>query len=95
MSEHQVIYKYELRFLGDFNLEIPIGARVISIQNQHNKPIMWVLCDPKAEIESRKFRVILTGEKRKSSDLEGQFIGTFQLYEGDFVGHVFELTQPR
>ena len=73
---------------GDiFMLSLPTKAKILSVQMQHNKPVLWALIDTEQIPETRIFKVAGTGhpimEKIK------QHIGTWQ--DGPFVWHLFEL----
>lgn len=86
------VHKITLELLDCFSLELPKNAKILSVQSQRNKPCLWVLLDTEAEKVKRNFRLAGTGheiEKEIASQLE--FIGTFQLNEGGFIGHLFEI----
>ena len=82
----KTIWKYEVNPYSEQRL--PKGAEVLSVQVQKDKPCIWVLVDPSNEKELRVFRVYGTGHELP--DNPGKFIGTFQLFDGDLVFHVFE-----
>ena len=71
---------------------MPKGAQILTVQAQHDIPCIWALVEPKAglaEEETRKFRMFGTGhEIHDHSELF--YIGTFQLNDGAFIGHLFE-----
>lgn len=71
-----------------FELELPIGARLLSFQLQHGVPTLWVLLNPDNKIERRRFHLIGTGHPVPAVHLF--FIGTIQLLGGDMVKHLFE-----
>lgn len=84
------IFKYTIPIEDYFTLKLPRGAKILSLQEQYNVPQLWALVEKNAPIEIRNFRLAGTGHPiEKSENLE--FIGTFQLYGGDFVGHLFEI----
>ena len=68
-------------------IEMPEGAEILSVQTQHDQPCLWALVDPDAPMERRTFNVVGTGIPFEG---DGQFLGTFQLLGGGFIGHVFE-----
>lgn len=87
------IWKYEL-ILEDYNIvSLPKGAKPLSVQvqDEHTDHVrMWCLIDPnEEEHEERLFRIAGTGHPIKDENLD--YISTFQLYDGGFVGHVFEV----
>lgn len=80
------IWKYTLTPICE--LDIPKGAKVLSVEVQHGKPRIWILVDTDAEMESRTFCSYGTGHD--IPDDPGAYIGTLQLKEGTLVFHVFE-----
>ncbi len=83
------IYKYRIPLESEFQLSLPQKARILTVQAQQEQPHMWVLCNPKNATECRKFRFVGTGHEIKG-DEHLQYIGTFQLNAGSFIGHIFE-----
>ena len=83
------IYKYEILIQGDFYLDLPIQAEILSFQTQGETPVIWALVDPTNKFESRKFSIRKTGEviDSRNSDI---YIGTAQKKHG-FVFHLFEV----
>lgn len=85
----QRIYKYEIPQLEKFPLELPSGATFLSLQVQRGTPQAWFLCDPEAEKEQRRFVIVGTGHPVPENE-RLNYVGTFQIYDGDLVLHVFE-----
>ena len=71
-------------------VSIPIGAEILTVQEQYGEPKLWALVDPSAEKEERKFVVYGTGHPVKENP--GKYINTFQMNGGTLVFHVFEET---
>lgn len=70
-------------------VEMPKGAKVLTVQTQDNKPFIWALVDANArEFEERKFVPYGTGHLLP--DEPGTYIGTFQLNGGSLVFHLFD-----
>lgn len=86
----KVVWKYPFMVSDLVNIEMPRGARVLSVQVHKETPTMWALVDPLAPQEQRLFRCVGTGVPIPDSRDYSQFIGTIQLFEGDLVFHVFE-----
>jgi len=85
----KTIWKFELQN-NDFQaIEMPKDAEILSIQPQNNKVCIWAKVDPDNEKESRAFQIIGTGNP--VSDKPKKYLGTFQIYEGQLVFHLFEL----
>ena len=70
-------------------IDMPKGARLLDVQEQHGQPQLWALVNPEEkELEARSFRAYGTGHPIKGAP--GQYVGTFQLDHGGLVFHVFE-----
>lgn len=82
------IWKYMVEVADQFEIEMPEGARVLCVQVQHDHPQIWAMVDPDAPMVTRRFRVVGTGHGIEAPI--GPYVGTFQLYGGSFVGHLFE-----
>ena len=86
----KVIWKYPVPVTDLFEVEMPIGAEVITVQMQGGAPYMWALVDSNRELETRFFRVAGTGNPLPDTmDLFG-YLGTFQMLGGQLVWHLFE-----
>lgn len=86
------IWKYPLALIDSPQLvEMPEGARILSVQEQQNRICVWALVDPEAKKVSRKFHIFGTGNQLDASGVEWfQFLGTVVMSLGVFVWHVFE-----
>lgn len=85
----QVIYKYPLPIDDEVELELPIGARVLTAQAQgETSPMVWALVDSDQREKSvQKFCIRGTGHGFKGN--EGDYIATFQMMHGALVWHLF------
>jgi hypothetical protein len=85
------IWKFPLVVEDEQVVSMPTGAVVLTVQAQHDLyPCLWAKVNPTAAPADRRFRTYGTGHAMK---VDGQrYVGTYQLYGGDFVGHVFEVT---
>lgn len=87
----KTIWKFTLRVADSQALLMPLGARVLSVQTQFDRPQLWVLLDDtETTHENRTFAICGTGHPAPADT--SRFIGTFQLKEGALVFHVFETT---
>lgn len=84
------IFKYPLETEGQQFISLPKGAEVLTVQVQNSKPCIWALVNPELITELREFRVFGTGHPIDCSRAELKYIGTYQLLEGRFIGHLFE-----
>jgi hypothetical protein len=69
-------------------LDMPEGAKILSLQVQNDMPCIWALVDPSAENVKRTFVIIGTGITLPKGEFD--FVGTFQLEKLGLVFHVFE-----
>ena len=81
------VWKYKIVGLK-CEIAMPKSAKVLSVQTQNCEPHIWALVDPNEETKERVFYVFGTGFPcpRPASE----YVGTFQLNDGDFVLHLFE-----
>jgi len=85
------VYKYPVPCKDNFSLMLPKDAKILTVQNQREEPQLWALVDPDAPLEERKFRLAGTGHPVTQENLD--YIGTFQLRGGDYIGHLFEIVE--
>jgi hypothetical protein len=92
------IWKYDLNpgANGIFEIEMPSGAKILTVQAQYDKPKIWAIVNtsPQWIKVKRRFLVLATGElvdEENLADTLHKYIGTFQLEGGMLVFHVFEL----
>jgi hypothetical protein len=84
------IYKYVVPPLDTFDLALPAGARVLSVQTQEGRPHVWAEVDTDAPDERRRFECFATGQPMPAASRV--YVGTFQLDEGRLVYHLYEST---
>jgi hypothetical protein len=85
----QTIWKFELSTTEEKQIiNMPIRAKILTIQTKKDIPYLFALVESKAPIESRKFVVVNTGTPCKIKN--EKFIGSFPLYRGSVVWHLFE-----
>lgn len=83
------IYKYLVSVNDEFVVSMPSGAEILTVQVQHDSLYIWALVNPDKVPEARFFRIIATGHL--IPDLEQlDYLATFQMQNGNFVGHLFE-----
>jgi hypothetical protein len=83
------VWKYDLPDDPEAIIEMPRGARILSVQVQHGAPRIWALVDPAAPKVRRRFWIAGTGWRANSDGL-GVFVGTIQLEGGRHVYHIFD-----
>lgn len=70
-------------------VEKSIGAILGQVEVQDGSPYIWACVNPSAKSEPRQFRLYGTGHPIEEDCLL-KFIGTFQLFGGRLVYHLFE-----
>jgi len=81
------IWKYPLPIARP-QVEMPTGARALTVQEQDGAPTLWALVDPSQPFEIRHFVFHPTGAPIR--EIRGAYVGTVQLYAGSLVLHCFE-----
>jgi len=87
---NETIYKYPLPLDNLSIIDMPTGAHVLCVQVQNDIPCLWAIVDPQQPLERRPFRLSGTGHLLALDVGASRYIGTFQLNNGSFIGHVFE-----
>lgn len=93
MDKVQVIWKYPIG-PGPQQLEIPKGAKFLSVMKQPHEPTlsMWMQVDPDAEKEIRKFVTIPTGRPfRQDCGTTAEYLGTGFVENDTLVFHLYEI----
>ena len=82
------IWKYTIGTSGEFRVEMPVGAIVLSVQLQDGRLCMWAQVEEGRSLETRYFRACETGDPIPEGE-PLRFIDTVQTYSG-MVYHIFE-----
>lgn len=83
------IWKFPIQTKDEQVISVPVGAEFLSIQVQHDQPCIWAKVDPNENVIVRaKVVIVVTGHPAKHTN-GMNFLGTYQLADGNFVGHVF------
>lgn len=86
-----MIHKQILRLADGFvknELEVPYGAKFLTVQMQHNTPMLWYSFSPKAKTTTKRIVYCVGTGFPHDETLLGDYIGTVQ--EGNYVWHYFE-----
>jgi hypothetical protein len=86
-----MIYKYPLSG-PDVKIPLPQGTRILCVQVQYGVPSVWALIPDVVQTDVMEFRhlvIVHTGDEQPSG--KTAYIGTFQLADGNYVGHLFEV----
>ena len=82
------IWKWPLTIADRQTIEMPSGAKLLTVQMQGERPQLWALCKEANPLIARKIAIYGTGNPMP--DEPGQYIATFQSHGGALVWHVFE-----
>jgi hypothetical protein len=83
------IWKTTLNVTDVQAVEFPEGAKLLTVQMQHERPQLWALVDENAPIRARQVAIYGTGNPIPNEP--GEYIATFQMHGGSLVFHVFEI----
>ena len=89
----RTIWKYQLQEGLHNVLEVPKGARFLSIARRLDQPILYALVNPKeSEVEHWSIYVVGTGNPLPD-DMESrwEFLSTVVTFEGRLVWHCWKL----
>jgi hypothetical protein len=83
----ETVWKYTLPNVTN-EVQMPAGATVLAVAEQHNEICLWARVNPAAVKETRRFQIVGTGHE----ELVGgeTYLGSAQINNGNFVFHVFE-----
>jgi hypothetical protein len=89
---YRTIHKYQLSFEDANDFMIPAGAEILAVQVQpqginEGQPMLWAKVDVNQPEMKRRFEIVPTGV---TFPADWKYVGTFQLSDGGFIGHVFE-----
>lgn len=84
------IYKYEIGVADEQFIPMPKGAVLLSCQMQKGVPCIWALVDPAAGLIPKRIVTYGTGVPILDDSQNLEYIGTYQMMEGELVWHVFE-----
>lgn len=82
------ILKHEIPAASEFTLPLHEGSKLMKLDVVNEKAYIWALEDESKPQRGVKFRMVVTGEELKLEPFM-LYIGTFILFNGSFVGHLF------
>lgn len=84
------IFKYKLNLEERQQVDLPKGAKILSVQAQRDEISLWALVDPnEKEADSVGFAIVGTGNPINFNIQDAKFLETIQFEGGHFVFHVF------
>lgn len=89
------IWKFILEPEDQQEIEMPIGAELLSVAMQNDLLCLWAQVDPTAKPYMRRIEIKGTGHEFDASEgIVRKFIGTVLWAEEHLVFHVFERLAP-
>lgn len=82
------ILKHEIPAASEFTLPLYEGSKLLKLAVVNEKAYIWAVEDESMPQRGVKFRMIMTGEEINLEPYM-MYIGTFILFNGSFVGHLF------
>jgi len=89
----KTIWKFPFEVTDTLRLSMPDGASIIHVGVQKGQPCIWAIVDPEAYVVP--FTFYLRGTGHSLTGEEGVHIGSFQMYQGDLVFHLFEVKRMK
>lgn len=90
----RTIWKFPIPNMGEFSLNMPMGAKMLTVQMQGNVPTIWAEVDPKAPTVDYGFAAHPTGGTPFDTTW-AEYIDTFQMLDGALVFHLYYLSSWR
>lgn len=82
------IYKYPLQVTSEQTIDLPIGAKLLTVQTQNSTPCLWAMI--RTSDYTKKIKVFTFGAGHPIPfEFQGDYLGTYQLEDGRLVFHVF------
>ena len=85
----KTVWKYQLKDQVNHVLYMPENAQILEVENQHGILCLWALVDTRKKYEHRKIIIRGTGHPIEHDNIK--FISTFQVDNGNFIFHAFEV----
>lgn len=85
----KAIWKFDLEILESQEVRMPEGARVLSVENQMERLVLYALVDTQAPKMERTVHIRGTGHPIAPRLIQAEFIGTVKMVDGALMWHVF------
>jgi hypothetical protein len=85
----KTVWKYAIPLAEEFEIEMPQGAHVLTVQDQLGTYVLWALVDPTHTPRRRRFWLAGTGRQIPMAE-NLSYVATIQLHGGELVFHLFE-----
>lgn len=92
----RTIYKYPLNTIDLQTIKVPrlsdissFKEQFLCIDIQYGLPCLWCMVDTLEEEREVQIKIVGTGNPMSDSCCKENYLGSYQLLDGQFVGHVF------
>ena len=82
------IWKFPIKVVSSQIVPMPMGTKILTVQVQRDKPCLWAIVDTGVKQGPRLILTVATGEDM-GSGANWSYVGTYQLFDGEEVYHVF------
>jgi len=90
----RTVWKFPFEIDDLVTLELPAGAKILHVASQiSGLACVWVLADPGAAPETRRFRLAGTGHPIDEDPATLKYVGTWLTERGALVWHLFEILE--
>lgn len=87
---NRTIWKFDLQVAGRQVVNVPNGAKLLTIQMQHGRPVLWAEVNPdEPHVAGREILCFGTGHPITPKQT---YLGTVQEMGGNLVWHFYERT---
>lgn len=87
------IFKYQLEIAHEQVIQMPENSKILTVQCQNNLPVLWAEANLDNDIKPYIFITMGTGHDIPKDEEDSlKYIGTYQLNNGEFIGHLYLLT---
>lgn len=97
----RTVYKYQLNIVDKQTVDIvacnglTVREQLLSVAIQHDVLCLWALADTELVTHKRRVTIAVhgTGHKVEAANPHENYIGSFMMLNGSFVGHVFLVSE--
>ena len=82
------VWKFTLLKIDHQIICVPPPAEILTVATQHDEPQIWFLVDPNKP-PTQDVEIFTVGTGHHTPKASWTYIGSYQLNDGYFVGHVF------
>lgn len=85
----KTVWKWNLEIDDEQEIEAPDNAQILCVQMQNGAPCLWMLVDPNVSTRKYGVRTKGTGHPIDTDGVYWIYAGSYQMYDGQIVFHVF------